>query len=212
MEISTLLYRLGDDKNVIKKGGHRARFGSTMLTNTAKTAPFDHRHTHPILGKKTQYFKCSQWDQVESDFILSFIHLRVRKMYFNAFLITLCSKIDSIWVCSSGPIMDSPHDLIEFIKNIFSDSFCTSWKSCSYQNYEIKMGVTVLVCAPELTMFGPCAPPFVHFSISEWGLGRVSMKYPSRLSTVGRTCMEGIIERATFVIFHCKYGCSMIQM
>ena len=31
-------------------------------------------------------------------------------------------------------------------------------------------------------------------------------------STVDRTCMEGIIERATFVIFHCKYGCSMIQM
>ena len=111
-----------------------------MLTNTAKTAPFDHRHTHPILGKKTQYFKCSQWDQVESDFILSFIHLHVRKMYFNAFLITLCSKIDSIWVCSSGPVMDSPHDLIEFIKNIFSDSFCTSWKLCSYQNYEIKNG------------------------------------------------------------------------
>ena len=89
-----------------------------MLTNTAKTAPFDHRRTHPILGKKTQCFKCSQWDQVESDFILSFIHLRVRKMYFNAFLITLCSKIDSIWVCSSGPVMDSPHDLIEFIKNL----------------------------------------------------------------------------------------------
>ena len=37
-------------------------------------------------------------------------------MYFNVLLITLCSKIDSIWVCSSGPIMDSPHDLIEFIK------------------------------------------------------------------------------------------------
>ena len=89
-----------------------------MLTNTAKTAPFDHRRTHPILGKKTQCFKCNQWDQVESDFILSFIHLRVRKMYFNAFLITLCSKIDSIWVCSSGPVMDSPHDLIEFIKNL----------------------------------------------------------------------------------------------
>ena len=89
-----------------------------MLTNTAKTAPFDHRRTHPILGKETQCFKCNQWDQVESDFILSFIHLRVRKMYFNAFLITLCSKIDSIWVCSSGPVMDSPHDLIEFIKNL----------------------------------------------------------------------------------------------
>ena len=62
--------------------------------------------------------------------------------------------------------MDSPHDLIEFIKNLNIDIlgfFLHKLKICSYQNYEIKNGGH----RAELKMFAPCAPPFVHFSISE---------------------------------------------
>ena len=105
------------------------------------------------------------------------------------------------WVCSSGPITDSPHDLIEFIKKpehrnsliLFAQVACSfvlqSWR-CSHRAHHL------------LSTF-----PFLS---EDWGEFLWNTRRDSRPSI--ERARKGTIARATFVIFHCKYGCSMIQM
>ena len=45
-----------DDKKVIKSGGHHARFGVTMLTNTAILGPFDKNRAQPKTRQKGEIF------------------------------------------------------------------------------------------------------------------------------------------------------------
>ena len=47
----------GEDKKVIKSGGHRARFDVTMLTNTAILYPLTKTARGPKLDKKERFFR-----------------------------------------------------------------------------------------------------------------------------------------------------------
>ena len=78
-----------DDKKVIKSGGHRARFDVTMLTNTAILDPLTKTARSPKLDKKERFFQWCMWYRTEFDFYVLFIHLRTRKMPFNALVFTL---------------------------------------------------------------------------------------------------------------------------
>ena len=113
-------------------------------------------------------------------------------------------------------IMDSPHDLIEFIKNLnleilwfflhklkivfLSKLLNEKWGSpCSFvlQSWRCSLREHHL-----LSTF-----PFLS---EDWGEFLWNTRRDSRPSV--ERARKGIIARATFVIFHCKYGCSMIQM
>ena len=45
------------------------------------------------------------WYRTEFDFNVLFIHLRTRKMPFNALVFTLRSKVDLIWTLAVRPVM-----------------------------------------------------------------------------------------------------------
>ena len=71
-------------KYVIKSWGHRARFHVTMLTNhDGYLGPFWTARS-PKLDKKEKFFWWCMWHRAEFDLNVLFIHLRTRKMLFNA--------------------------------------------------------------------------------------------------------------------------------
>ena len=71
-------------KYVIKSWGHRARFHVTMLTNhDGYLRPFWTARS-PKLDKKEKCFWWCMWHRAEFDLNVLFIHLRTRKMLFNA--------------------------------------------------------------------------------------------------------------------------------
>ena len=86
-----------NDKKVIKSGGHRARFDVTMPTNTAILDPLTKTARSPKLYKKERFFQWCMWYRTEVDFNVLFIHLRTRKMPFNALGFTLRSKVELNW-------------------------------------------------------------------------------------------------------------------
>ena len=94
-----------DDKKVIKSGGHRARFDVTMLTNTAILDPLTKTARSPKLDKKERFFRWCMWYRTEFDLNVFFIHWRIRKMPFSAFVFTLRSKVELNWTRAIRPVI-----------------------------------------------------------------------------------------------------------
>ena len=69
-----------DIKNVIKRGGHRACFHATMLTNTVIKVTFGDLRAQQI---SAIIFQCGVLHHTEFDFLRLFIHLRPRKNGFK---------------------------------------------------------------------------------------------------------------------------------
>ena len=92
-------------KYVIKSWVHRARFHVTMLTNHDGYLGPIWTARSPKLDKKLRFFWWCVWHRTEFDVNVLFIHLRTRKMPFNAFVFTLRSKVDLIWILAVRPVM-----------------------------------------------------------------------------------------------------------
>ena len=92
-------------KYVIKSWGHRARFHVTMLRNhDGYLGPFWTARS-PKLDKKERFFWWCVWHRTEFDLNVLFIHLRTRKMPFNALVVTLRSKVELNWTRAFRPVM-----------------------------------------------------------------------------------------------------------
>ena len=68
-----------------------------MLTNTAILDHLTKTARSPKLDKKERFFQWCMWYCTEFDFNVLFIHLRTRKMPFNALVFTLRSKVELNW-------------------------------------------------------------------------------------------------------------------
>ena len=133
-------------KYVIKSWGHRARFHVTMLTNhDGYLGPFWTARS-PKLDKKERFFWWCVWHRTEFDLNVLFIHLRTRKMPFNALVVD--------WILAVRPVMaQSVHfnkiakkQNIDFMPIFFSLKGSTVLTKIMKQ----KVGVSVLVFAVEL--------------------------------------------------------------
>ena len=83
-------------------------------------------------------------------------------MLFNALVFTLRPKVDIIWTRDVRPARAQSVQLSKIAKKLNTDLcqfFPIERKHCSYENHEIKKGVTVLVFAVELRMCAPNAFP-----------------------------------------------------
>ena len=65
--------------------------------NTAILDPLTKTARSPKLDKKERFFQWCMWYRTEFDFNVLFIHLRTRKMPFNALVFTLRSKVELNW-------------------------------------------------------------------------------------------------------------------
>ena len=92
-------------KKVIKSGGHRARCDVTMLTNTLILDPLTKTSRSAKLYKKETFFQWYMWYRTEFDFNILFIHLRTRKMFFNALVFTLRYKVELNWAHAIQPVI-----------------------------------------------------------------------------------------------------------
>ena len=59
----------------------------------------------PKLDKKETFFRRRMQYRTEFDFNVLFIHLRTRKMRFNALVFTLCSKVELNWTRAIRPVI-----------------------------------------------------------------------------------------------------------
>ena len=76
-----------------------------MLTNTAIWDALAKTPRSPKLDKKQRFFPWCMWYRTEFDFNILFIHLRTRKMPFNALIFTLRSKVELNWTRAIRPVM-----------------------------------------------------------------------------------------------------------
>ena len=80
MKLGMLMLQGKEIKNVIKRGGHRACFHATMLTNTVIKVTFGDLRAQQI---NAIIFQCGVLYHTEFDFLWLFIHLRPRKNGFK---------------------------------------------------------------------------------------------------------------------------------
>ena len=79
---------------MIKSGGHRFRFHVTIYADKyGYLGPFKTAHS-PKQHKKERFFRWCMWYRTEFDLNVLFIHLRTRKMPFNALDFTLQSRLN----------------------------------------------------------------------------------------------------------------------
>ena len=76
-----------------------------MLTNTAIQDLFTRTAASPKLDKNERFFRWCMWHHAEFDFNVLFIHLRTRKMPFNALVFTSRSKVELNWTRAFRPLM-----------------------------------------------------------------------------------------------------------
>ena len=83
------------------------------------------------------------WYRTEFDFNVLFIHLRTRKMPFNALVFTLRSKVELNWTRAIRHVIAQSVQFSKIAKKLNIDLcnfFLTKRKHCPYQNHEIKNG------------------------------------------------------------------------
>jgi len=61
------------------------------------------------------------WYRTEFDLNVLFIHLRTRKMPFNALVFILCSKVDLIWTRAIQPIIAQSIQFGKIVKKLYID-------------------------------------------------------------------------------------------
>ena len=92
-----------------------------MLTNTAILGPLTKTARSPKLDKKERFFQWCLWYRTEFDFNILFIHLRTRKMPFNALVFTLRSKVELNWTRAILPVIAQSIQISKIAKKLNID-------------------------------------------------------------------------------------------
>ena len=103
------------------------------------------------VDKKERFFWWCMWYRTEFDFNVLFIHLRTRKMSFNALVFTLRSKVELNWTRAIRPVIAQSVQFSKIAKKLNIDlcQFFSHRKEGLFllKSWNKKMGVTVLVFA-----------------------------------------------------------------
>ena len=100
----------------------------------------------PKLDKKERFFWWCMWYRTEFDLNVLFIHLRTRKMPYNALVFILRSKVDLIWTRAIWPIIAQSIHFGKIVKKLYIDlcHIFSHWKEALFllKSWNKKWGST----------------------------------------------------------------------